>query len=1081
MPRLQDIERFKRDLSALSHEGEVLERWGEKPEPIPPPEVSAKPAQEAPAPSEAPAAAKAAPRRPKTPPAEEGLPPDFASLLDNMPVGGRKAPSGVDEELEALLGGAEEEGSAAPSEMPDLSELGLDMPESGPGESESLEAPSGALDDFNLPDFDSLGVEPSEAPSPPEAPLETAAEEAVEEPAELGAEVSPAEELSFEEPPAEPSFELPSEPAATEEASEFQAESFSLPEGFETPSEAGPAKEEGAAEEFSIPEFNLVEDETAAAPEAASEPASAPAEEEFSVPDLDAGLGAVLGAEPAAEPKPEEGLSLSEGSLSEGSLSEGSLSEGSLSEGSLGVDAFDSFNFDESGPGFGASETGSARDLDSEIASLSEEAAVADTFKLDQDWGDFGALGGSEAPQRQAPPRPARSKAAAAKTPEEKFKEVSLSEAQVDRLQDGLLSFPLNLRVAIEDILANDRGTVAQQSKLVWAMVEGSSAEEIALLAGRVLKRHIPIPKGHEKRTGAALEAEKGTLSYAIVHTFLPLARIGLAVLAIAAAVGYLGWRFVYVPIASDALYREGYRMIADDRYPEAESDFAKATLMREFVPWYYRYAEAYAAKRQYILAEKKYSELVEAHPKERQGILEWAALEKEQLKYEEAVEVLKGAPRSAKGEAVRGMTGLLSWDYFNEAGLLLLGDVYLDWAEEAPAHYEDARRTYAFLLERYGDKDPYLERMLLYFIRTDRLSEVLPLKTHFLEDPKLGGLDAQVLAELGGYLLDKGMLPDVRSILLAAAKKGEALPEPHYQLARYFRSSGDQVEERSALDNAIRDFAALPGLGGRQSGMYIDSLIWRAQFLAQAKEWLGAERDYAAAAAEYEKALELRRVKIDGRYGQAYAGLADVAFWQRDDLPAALALYERAATNGYSTADTSYKRGNILYRTGRYAEAIEQFFAALAQGGKGPYLDYAFGSALLARNDLFSAEAYFRKTSAAMAETLSHMGEPFPQESPSQIEVLKLYMQAENNLGLVLYRSAARSGDARRRNLAMTSLTHAARLYDQLSQAPEALEGPEPRNLGLQNMNTLLATGKGESLLAYTEIAKEMQFPQQG
>jgi hypothetical protein len=1098
MPRLQDIERFKRDLSALSHEGEVLERWGEKPEPIPPPEVSAKPAQEAPAPSEAPAAAKAAPRRPKTPPAEEGLPPDFASLLDNMPVGGRKAPSDVDEELEALLGGVEEEGTAASSEMPDLSELGLDMPESGLVESDNVEAPSGALDEFNLPDFDSLGVEPSEAPSPRASPLETMTEEAIEEPAELGAKVSPAEELSFEESPAEPSFELPSEPAAAEEASEFQAESFSLPEDFEMPSGAGAETEEGAAEEFSIPEFNLVEDETAAAPEAgpeevseaapeaepealsfetpvgveefgaesASEPGSAPADEEFSVPDLDAGLGTVLGAEPAAEPKPEEGLS---------------LSEGPLGEGSLGVDAFDSFNFDESGPGFGASGTGSARDLDSEIASLSEEAAVADTFKLDQDWGDFGALGGSEAPPRQAPPRPARSKAATAKVPDEKFKEVSLSEAQVDRLQDGLLSFPLNLRVAIEDILANDRGTVAQQSKLVWAMVEGSSAEEIALLAGRVLKRHIPIPKGQEKRTGAALEAEKGTLSYAIVHTFLPLARIGLAVLAIAAAVGYLGWRFVYVPIASDALYREGYRMIADDRYPEAESDFAKATLMREFVPWYYRYAEAYAAKRQYILAEKKYSELVEAHPKERQGILEWAALEKEQLKYEEAVEVLKGAPRSAKGEAVRGMTGLLSWDYFNEAGLLLLGDVYLEWAEEAPAHYEDARRTYAFLLERYGDKDPYLERMLLYFIRTDRLSEVLPLKTHFLEDPKLGGLGAQVLAELGGYLLDKGMLPDVRSILLAAAKKGEALPEPHYQLARYFRSTGDQVEERSALDNAIRDFAALPGLGGRQSGMYIDSLIWRAQFLAQAKEWLGAERDYAAAAAEYEKALELRRVKVDGRYGQAYAGLADVAFWQRDDLPAALALYERAASNGYSNADTSYKRGDILYRTGRYAEALEQFFAAGAQGGKGPYLDYAFGSALLARNDLFSAEAYFRKTSAAMAETLSHMGEPFPQESPSQIEVLRLYMQAENNLGLVLYRSAARSGDARRRNLAMTSLTHAARLYDQLSQAPEALEGPEPRNLGLQNMNTLLATGKGESLVAYTEIAKEMQFPQQG
>ena len=37
MPRLQDIERFKLDLAALSHEAEVLERWGEKPEGIAPP------------------------------------------------------------------------------------------------------------------------------------------------------------------------------------------------------------------------------------------------------------------------------------------------------------------------------------------------------------------------------------------------------------------------------------------------------------------------------------------------------------------------------------------------------------------------------------------------------------------------------------------------------------------------------------------------------------------------------------------------------------------------------------------------------------------------------------------------------------------------------------------------------------------------------------------------------------------------------------------------------------------------------------------------------------------------------------
>jgi tetratricopeptide (TPR) repeat protein len=942
MPRLQDIERFKRDLAALSHEAEVLERWGEKPEDIPPPEdASAAPGSAANDKPDAPL--------PDAVGEDEGLPSDFAALLDNLPIDR--------EEAEDFLDAPEEgEGAPEPSDMP-----GFDIP--------------------------TIADEPSET--------------------------------------------------GTDEGgvSESDLSDFVLPD-LEEPGETSP------------PEESVVRDNV--------EPA-----EDFSIPDLGGSL------EKTAEPD-------------EGSAPEESFS---LGESEIDGDAFETFGFEEQGAGLGESGgsttgAGAARDLDTEIASLSEEAPAADTFKIDQDWGDFGSLGAggpSEAASSEAPPK---SRSAALEASEEKFRPVSLSEAQADRLQDSLLSFPLNLRVAIEDILANDRGSEAQQSRLVWALVDGVGAEDIADLAGRILKRRIPIPKGRDKRTGAAMEAEKGSLGYIFVHTFLPVIKIGVLVLAVAAALGYLGWRYIYVPLASDSLYRRGYQLIAEDRYPEAETDFAKATEMREFINWYYRYAAAYAAKREYILAEKKYAALVDAHPKERKGIIAWARLEREQLKYEEAIEVLKGAPRNANNRIPQGKTGLLSWDYFNEEGLLLLGDVYLDWSEEAPAKYEDARRTYATLIEHYGVKDVYLERMLLYFIRTDRLSEVLPLKAHFLADPEKTSLDAGVLAELGGYLLDKDLLEDVRFILLTAAKKDPSEPEAHYQLSRYFRRAGDPTEERKSLDNAVRGFAALPGLGGRRTGMYIDSLIWRARFLAQAKEWLGAERDYATAAAEYEKALELRRVKKDGRFGEAYAGLADVAYWQRDDLTSALALYGQAAANGFTSPDTSYKRGNILYRMGRYAESLEQFFEAGSGNAMSPYLAYAFGSALYARNDLFSAEAYFRKASAAMEKELADVGELAPQERPSEIDILKLYMQSENNLGVALYRSAARSGDARRRNQAMIALTHAVQLYDQLSQAPSALEGPEPRNLGLANMNTLLKTGRGEDLLVYSEIEKDMRYP---
>ena len=753
MPRLQDIERFKRDLAALSHEAEVLERWGEKPETITPPEgAAAAPDPSAPRP-DAPAA-----RPPKlaAPDEDEGMPPDFSALLESLPLdqeAGEEGETGsMEDDLAALLGPS----SAESDETEGIAELPA-----------SADAEAGEMPDLEaLPDLD---AEPEE-----------------EEPAARGEPAAP-ESFDF----AMPDFDASAEPSASE------------PEEVEE--DAKPQASSAPGDDFSIPEFDLIEetpDKTL--PAEAESPAF---DEDFSIPEMGAG-----GAATPEAPEPDKG-------------------PGSGTE-DISADAFETFSFEEQGasPGIGAGDFAGdlgrdpGRDLDTEIASLSEEAPIADTFKIDQDWGGFGSFGAEGA--KEAPPRPApsRAKAAPEKGAEEKFKPVALSEAQVDRLQDSLLSYPLNLRVAIEDILANGRGSEAQQSKLVWALVGAAEAEDVATLAGRVLKRHIPIPKGREKRTGAALEARKGTLAYAFVHTFLPIIRIGFLVLAAAAALGYLGWRFVYVPLAADSLYRAGYQRIAEDRYPEAETDFAKATRMREFIAWYYRYAEAYAAKRQYILAEKKYSSLVEAHPKETKGILAWARLEKEQLKFEEAVEVLKGAPRSAKADASRGMTGLLSWDYFNEAGLLLLGDVYLEWADEAPAKYEDARRTYATLLERYGDTDTYLERMLLYFIRVDKLEEVLPLKAHFLADPKKSELGAETLAELGGYLLDKGKLEDVRDILLSAVKKDDAVPEAHYNLARYFRRAGDPTEERKALDNSVRTFAALPGLGGRRAGMYIDS-----------------------------------------------------------------------------------------------------------------------------------------------------------------------------------------------------------------------------------------------------------------
>jgi hypothetical protein len=1025
MPRLQDIERFKQDLAALSREAETLARWGEAPVDIPPPEGAAEFPEERSAAEQGVSDRPAGLARRTTPIAQpdEGLPPDFATLLENLPLETENEAPGAESPPDAGLGALAE----------DFGDL---------------------LDEFEEP---ASGGQPEE----PE-PEGTEAEEEAFDLGDFAAAM-----------PEEPSAEF-EETAAPEEA--FDLGEVPPPEPEKIEASERPAGTGAGIDDFDIPD--LGDFDFGAEPETAA--TSAAAEEEFSIPEM----GGEAAALPSDEAKtPAEGEA--EESFTFGEAAAPGAGFGAGLDKAEKADNFESFSFEE-GP---EAEPSLGSDLDAQIASLGTETAPGETFALDQDWA---GLGGEAVPERQKPPR-ASPPRPMAQRPEEKARPVALSEAQVDRLQDALLSYPLNLRVAIEDILANEKGSEAQRSKLIWAMVEDASAEDAALIVGRILKRRIEIPRGYEKKTGAAVEAEKSSLRYVFVHTVLPILRVGFLAALGVIVLGWLGWRFIYTPLAADALYRSGYHRIAEDRYPEAEEDFARATAMREFIAWYYRYAEAYAAKRQYILAEKKYASLIELHPRERKGILDWARLEQEQLKYEEAVRVLVGVPqplyRQAPTEEQRGKSGLLSWDYFNQEGLLLLGDIYLDWGDEDSSKFEDARRTYATLIDHYGYKDIYLERMLLYFIRSDgkpspngaprdNLSDILALKKHFLGERK-DPLSARVMAELGGYLIDRNLLDDVRVLLLAAAKKDPALPEAHYELIRYFRRANMPNEERIALDNAVKTFAAQRSLTPRRTAMYIDSLIWRGDYRAAAREWIGAEQDFTAAAAQYEDALALRRVKKQPRFGEAYAGLAEVAFWQRNDLDTALSFLERAADSGWDTPQTRYRRGYILYQKGRFADSLEQFYRAGQTGNESPYLDFAFGDALFQRGDYLSADGYFRRVTAAMAALYAQMDLPQPGQRASQAEILELLMKADNNLGASLLRSSALVGDPKRRAEAATDMTASARLHDELVGSGVWLA--QPQDLASRNLAQAVWGTKETAPLIYTEIEPAMDFPRKG
>jgi hypothetical protein len=333
-------------------------------------------------------------------------------------------------------------------------------------------------------------------------------------------------------------------------------------------------------------------------------------------------------------------------------------------------------------------------------------------------------------------------------------------------------------------------------------------------------------------------------------------------------------------------------------------------------------------------------------------------------------------------------------------------------------------------------------------------------------------------MAELGGYLLDKGEMTDDFRILKGALALDSALPETHYQLFRYYRKAGNPEEERKALDKAIAGFERLPALGKRKLSMYLEALIRRGDKRLGDKQYLTAEEDYGKAAVAYENALSLGRLKKSPDFGKAYAGLGDVSYWGKDDLEGAKAFYEKAADNGWDNPELRYKRGFIEYRGGRYAGALEQFYRAGQEGDESPWLLYALGNSFLSRSDWYAAEGYYRRLVDRLGDTLASMDWPLPQEKASDKAIVEVLMESRNNLGVSLFKLGNRTGDAKLKAEALASFTESARLFDLLVHDARSLIGANQANLGYLNLDYAIHPRRGIDLSSYAPISKELAWP---
>jgi tetratricopeptide (TPR) repeat protein len=637
----------------------------------------------------------------------------------------------------------------------------------------------------------------------------------------------------------------------------------------------------------------------------------------------------------------------------------------------------------------------------------------------------------------------------------ETVEEIQLNDEDLSRLQEALDSYPLNLRIACEEIITEQAAAPNLISSLVKLLAKGASPKEAASLAGKILGQTIPIPKSFEKKTGEALEIEQSSFSYIFFHKFFPILRLVAFVSLVVLSLFYLSYRFIYIPIRANSIYQAGYERIEAGEFVRANDRFTEAFKLHRVKNWFYRYAEAFRDMRQYIYAEEKYDELLQYYPRDKKGALDYADLETNYLSnYSKADTILR--------------RNILDYAVDDREALIALGDTNLAWGEIDPARYEEARRAYARLLERYGWQDPIVERMMKYFIRIDDLGQVIPLQNYFLNSSRKRNITPETLADLGGYLLDKRFeevrgVPDenisridgIRDILLRAVAQDPALPEAHYHLARYYSRYGRGNDERQTLKMAVDTFKAAPEKSAKRVGYRIDALRRYAQILINAREFFPAEEQLTEGINLYEEGISRRLFSPAPEFGRLYADLGDLEYFVKDgNMEAAIQYYRRSERNGWAPPEIQYRMGSAYYHLRQWEPALDRFFTASVEMPLNRRLLHTLGNASYMRGDYHTAQGYYNRLLDILDNERSHFPLLTPYDQPEHMELAERLMVARNNLGVTMEALADQTGNNGYRSRALGLYAESARAWDAITRRPETMVRTGAADLSTPGVN---------------------------
>ena len=646
---------------------------------------------------------------------------------------------------------------------------------------------------------------------------------------------------------------------------------------------------------------------------------------------------------------------------------------------------------------------------------------------------------------------------------------LSISDEDYFDFLNKLESFPFNVQLAIQDYIANGDDRPENKMNFIRFVLEKNSLKKVVNKLEKILNKSIPIPRGFQRQSVEEYEREKQTFNYWFMHRFLPVAVMSAIALILVFCISVLSWQFIYKPIRSESFYKTGYAYLENGQYETAIEKFNRAGEYKRKKKWYFSYARAFRAKKQFTAAEKMYIRLIYDFANDKQGGLEYADMLSTDLRnYEKAETVLR---RRVLDKYVN-----------DKDGMLALGDVFMNWADEDPEKYGEAVKIYSRLIELYGENDTFLVRMMLYFIRTDNLAEVLNLKDHF--SSRITKIGASNLTELSGYLLEKRYNPkpldseklrskidDVRMLLEKAVQIDKTMPEAYYNLGRFFIYNNKQDGAIENLTEAINLFKTAAPMTARRTVRYVDAMRLLGEQLVDQKKYLDAQTLYADALSIYRDYTAFKPLPPNKDIGKLYADYGDIDYFISYNFDSALDSYQNAVKELYNTPSVNYRIGYIHYQQENYRQAIEAMSRAYAEKVNDKNLLYGFGNAFFKRGDYFAALAAYEELLGLLNAQRARKEQALSNTRPDDAAFIERYMHTANNLGATLSRLSERTGDSQKSGRALALYAEATRAWDALTRNPQTMIRAKSVGLAYLNTQNMLNAKSSYQAEIYTDI----------